>query len=275
MTTKSGVGVNCRQYAFWPSLRMWSRTCRACSASRRRRSRPSRPSRTPRGTRRAAPSRRSRRLPAGEPHDDVGAQDRPSSSRVVGCSSKSQCSSIPAISITRRSWISPQRPRTCGARERVDEVAGLAAERSALVRRCARPRSAIAVRLAGGRCSSRAPGSRPCSSDFCSGATYAERGLRLLGERVAFSGAPRSRRLDARSSTRSSKAPRSAASSRLRRRCSPLERPRLAPRRRPGALRVALGEALAQQRTRRRARRRRADDEPDEQCDDRHEGDAP
>ena len=35
---------------------------------------------------------------------------------TLSCSTKSQCASIPAISTTRLSWISPQRPRTAGAR---------------------------------------------------------------------------------------------------------------------------------------------------------------
>ena len=47
---------------------------------------------------------------------------RPSPSRVVGCSTKSQCWTMPAISTTRRSWISPQRPRTCGARSAVTRL---------------------------------------------------------------------------------------------------------------------------------------------------------
>ena len=41
---------------------------------------------------------------------------RPFSVPVVDCSSKSQYSSMPAISTTRRSCISPQRPRTVGVR---------------------------------------------------------------------------------------------------------------------------------------------------------------
>ena len=40
---------------------------------------------------------------------------RPSSPVAVTCSSKSQCSSMPVSSTTRRSCISPQRPRTAGA----------------------------------------------------------------------------------------------------------------------------------------------------------------
>ncbi len=43
-------------------------------------------------------------------------RSRPSSPCAVVCRVKSQYSSIPAISTTRWSWISPQRPRVCGAR---------------------------------------------------------------------------------------------------------------------------------------------------------------
>ncbi len=42
---------------------------------------------------------------------------------LVGCSVKSQCSSMPAASTTRRSCSSPQRPRTCGARRAVTSCA--------------------------------------------------------------------------------------------------------------------------------------------------------
>ena len=43
-------------------------------------------------------------------------RSRPSSPSTLCCSWKSQWSSMPAISTTRRSCSSPQRPRTCGAR---------------------------------------------------------------------------------------------------------------------------------------------------------------
>ncbi len=48
---------------------------------------------------------------------------RPLSPSQVVCSVKSQCSTMPAISTTRRSCSSPQRPRTDGARRAVTNVA--------------------------------------------------------------------------------------------------------------------------------------------------------
>ena len=47
---------------------------------------------------------------------------RPESESDVTCSSKSQCSSIPAISTTRRSCNSPQRPRVWGERSAVTRL---------------------------------------------------------------------------------------------------------------------------------------------------------
>ena len=52
-------------------------------------------------------------------------RSRPSSPSALCCSKKSQWSNMPAISTTRFSWISPQRPRTCGPAEGLDQVAGL------------------------------------------------------------------------------------------------------------------------------------------------------
>ena len=52
----------------------------------------------------------------------------PSTEVVDTWVSKSQCSSIPAISTTRRSCISPQAPRACGRRERPHEGVGLGLE---------------------------------------------------------------------------------------------------------------------------------------------------
>ena len=49
----------------------------------------------------------------------------PLSASDVTCSSKSQCSSMPAISTTRRSCSSPHLPRVWGDRRRGDQVAGL------------------------------------------------------------------------------------------------------------------------------------------------------
>ena len=52
----------------------------------------------------------------------MSGRRRPSSVMVETCSSKSQCESMPAISTTRRSWISPQRPRVCGERSAVTRL---------------------------------------------------------------------------------------------------------------------------------------------------------
>ena len=47
---------------------------------------------------------------------------RPLSASEVTCSSKSQCSSMPAISTTRRSCSSPHRPRVWGERRAVTRL---------------------------------------------------------------------------------------------------------------------------------------------------------
>src|SRR3954449_8089420 len=52
-----------------------------------------------------------------------GRTPAPSSLTAEGCSTKSQCSSSPATSTTRRSCTSPQRPRTCGVRRAVTRAA--------------------------------------------------------------------------------------------------------------------------------------------------------
>ena len=89
----------------------------ARAAGRRRRPRPRS------GRPRAAPSRRPRRpcRPAASRSGPGAACRR--RSRAVDCSVKSQWASIPAISQTRRSWISPQRPRVCGERSAVTRLA--------------------------------------------------------------------------------------------------------------------------------------------------------
>ena len=71
----------------------------------------------------AAPSRRRRRcLPPGRRTTRSGRSTPPVGVARVACSTKSQYESIPASSTTRRSWISPQRPRTCGARSAVTRL---------------------------------------------------------------------------------------------------------------------------------------------------------
>ncbi len=68
-------------------------------------------------------------LPPGSFTITSGRSTRPSSPGIVCCSSKSQYDSIPAISITRRSWISPHWPRVCELpAQGADEVAGLRAQ---------------------------------------------------------------------------------------------------------------------------------------------------
>ena len=117
---------------------MWSRTCRAWSAS-------------PRAARllvgallvARAGTRLSETfesitidLPPGSFTITSGRSCRPSSPSIVCCSSKSQYESIPAISITRFSWISPQRPRVCDSpAQGVDEIARLGAKPLVRLRR--------------------------------------------------------------------------------------------------------------------------------------------
>ena len=92
ITTNSGVAGSCRQYAFWPSVWMWSRTCRAWSAMPARarlRRRP--PPRAPAGSPRATPSSRSRSTSRpGSFTITSGRSTPPSSPGIVCCSSKSQ-----------------------------------------------------------------------------------------------------------------------------------------------------------------------------------------
>ncbi len=52
----------------------------------------------------------------------MSGRSLPSAPSVVTCCSKSQCSTIPAISTTRRSCISPQRPRVAGDRSAVTRL---------------------------------------------------------------------------------------------------------------------------------------------------------
>ena len=52
----------------------------------------------------------------------MSGRSRPLSPSEVTCSEKSQCSSMPAISTTRRSWSSPQRPRVWGLRRAVTRL---------------------------------------------------------------------------------------------------------------------------------------------------------
>src|ERR1039457_645650 len=60
-------------------------------------------------------------LPAGNLTSRSGRR-RPSSPTSVVCEVKSQYSSMPAISTTRRNWISPQRPRALGVRSAVTSL---------------------------------------------------------------------------------------------------------------------------------------------------------
>src|ERR1017187_2408670 len=57
-------------------------------------------------------------LPPGR-RTSISGRSRPSSDVTVVWVSKSQWSSMPAISTTRRNWISPQCPRTLGVRSAV------------------------------------------------------------------------------------------------------------------------------------------------------------
>ena len=76
-------------------------------------------------------------LPSGSRTTRSGRR-RPVSDHRPGCSSKSQRCSMPASSTTRRSCISPQRPRTEGVRSARDKRVGGAAEGGNLLGRAAR-----------------------------------------------------------------------------------------------------------------------------------------
>ena len=96
----------------------------------------------------------------------MSGRRRPSSPATVVCSSKSQCSSMPASSTTRRSCISPQRPRTAGALQRAHQAAGRVAQ--LLLRRRRSSSAAGAARRR--RCRARSSIARICSSTFSSDA---------------------------------------------------------------------------------------------------------
>ena len=117
-----------------------------------------------RGTPDRRTSRRRRRSCAPGSLTTRSGRRRLSSVATCACVSKSQCSSIPAISTTRRSWISPQRPRTFGRSRsaltrfpvslrswllRLCELAHLDAQARS-TRGCARPRAAGASRRPSG-----------------------------------------------------------------------------------------------------------------------------
>ena len=60
----------------------------------------------------------------------MSGRSAPSPVWIVLCSTKSQWETMPAISTTLRSWISPQEPRVEGRLSARDEVAGLAPQRA-------------------------------------------------------------------------------------------------------------------------------------------------
>ena len=101
---------------------MWSRTWRACACSFDR-------ARLLVGRLLRVEKRLERRLRVDDDllaAGQVDDADRAGGGRCRrtsgGCSSKSQRRSMPAISTTRRSCISPQRPRTAGVRSARDSV---------------------------------------------------------------------------------------------------------------------------------------------------------
>jgi len=59
----------------------------------------------------------------------TSGRNAPSSVETWACSTKSQCSSIPASSTTRRVAIRPRRPRTRGDHKRLDQIGRLALQR--------------------------------------------------------------------------------------------------------------------------------------------------
>ena len=83
--------------------------------------------------------------------------------RRSACSVKSQCSTMPAISTTRRSCISPHRPRACGARSARDQRAGLVCSCLGRAARTARPaRVSVRVGADAGLLEVAQVDSRPC-----------------------------------------------------------------------------------------------------------------
>ena len=127
ITTNSGDGWNCAQYALAPRLVTWSRDLAGVLPQV--------------GVAQAVVGGFDR-VEVGEegglgvdhqlstarqPYDQVGTR-RPSSVVIVCCSWKSQWGSMPASSTTRRSCISPHRPRTIGVAKRSHEIGRLAVQ---------------------------------------------------------------------------------------------------------------------------------------------------
>ena len=121
-TTNSGESSNCCQYAFFASASTWARSWRAWLDEVGLTGAPRRWRRWRRGRPGAAPWRRPPPAwpRAGARPCRVGAARR--RRRRSPARSKSQCSTMPAISTTRRSCISPHRPRVAGERSAVTRL---------------------------------------------------------------------------------------------------------------------------------------------------------
>ena len=233
-------------------------------AGRRRRPRADAPS----GTRRARPSSRSRSTcRQGGARSRPGRSRRPSSPATAGCSSKSQNDSIPAISITRRSWISPHRPRVCDSPRRALTRFPVCVRRLSWVSRTISSSLWISPYARCRCCSSSPTFVSTFSSDFRNGSTYSPR--RPIAASVndwafARNASAESARIDVW--TRSSKARRSAAS---------------APSTSASACRALRRVLQCLVTLRKRPAQRHevdaggAGDEPDDQEKHRHEGEGP
>ena len=119
--TNSGERSNCFQYSFLASWSTCVRSWRACLSSRARRCCSSSASENWRKASSGTLESITTSPPPGR-WTIMSGRTTPSSVAADFCSSKSQCSIIPAASTARRSVISPQRPRVCGRAQRRHQV---------------------------------------------------------------------------------------------------------------------------------------------------------
>src|ERR1039458_4929675 len=118
-TTKSGERSNCFQYSLDESFWTWARTWLACVRSSRVRVSSSLASIASRYAESGTLESTTTSAPSGRCTTRSGRCSGSSPERTVSCSSKSQCSAMPAISTTLRSCSSPHLPRVCGRRSAV------------------------------------------------------------------------------------------------------------------------------------------------------------
>ena len=117
-TTNSGERSNCRQYSFLASWSTWVRSWLACFLRKALRSSSSSDSVKCKKASSGTFESMTTWPPPGR-CTIMSGRSRPSAVAVDRCSSKSQCSAIPAALTALRSVISPQRPLVCGDRRAV------------------------------------------------------------------------------------------------------------------------------------------------------------